>query len=188
MSKENTEQTEKFKELIKKWRLIQEPNDNHDIFKRMMGIWDVNLVFYGGGQRWESKCKAQNNLIHGGRFLLENVEGDIYAPDNEGKMSTESYSSTKILGYDNYKKAYCGSFVENQNSYMLNFTGRRPLSGEFDQIVFFGLSDEPMIGINDATMKYTLEFIDNNCYIWKVFALAIGDDSLAFEFIFNKNK
>ena len=102
-------------------------------------------------------------------------------------MRLEVYSSTKIIGYDNYKKAYCGSFVENQNSHMLNFIGRKPLKGESNQIEFFGLSDEPMLEINDSTMKYTLEIIDSNTYIWKVFALALGEDSIAFEYLFKKH-
>ncbi|MBN1181728.1 MAG: DUF1579 family protein [Bacteroidales bacterium] len=186
MSEKNTEQSIKFKDLIKKWRLIQRPGENHDLFKKMIGDWKVKLVFYGGGKGWESKCKASNELIHGDRFLIENIDGEIYAPDDSGVMRTETYSSTKIIGYDNYKKAYCGSFVENQNSYMLNFIGRKPLRGDSNQIDFFGLSDEPMLEINDTTMKYTLELVNNNKYIWKVFALALGDNSLAFEFIFER--
>ncbi|MFC2126247.1 DUF1579 family protein [Bacteroidota bacterium] len=186
MNDEKTKQPNDFIELVKKWRLIQRPGENHDLFKQMDGEWDVKLIFHGGGQSWETKCKARNEIIHGERFLIENIEGEIYAPDDLGIMRTEVYSSTKIIGYDNYKKAYCGSFIENQNSYMLNFIGRRPLSGEPNQIIFFGLSDEPMLGINDTTMKYTLEIVDDNSYIWKVFALALGENLLAFEFIFQK--
>ena len=186
MSDSKPKQTNDFNELIKKWRLIQKPGENHDLFKQLIGEWDVKLIFYGGEKSWESKCKAKNELIHGGRFLLENIEGEIYAPDDTGVMKPEAYSSTKIIGYDNYKKAYCGSFIDNQNSYMLNFIGRKPLRSKSNQIDFFGLSDEPMLGINDATMKYTLELKDENAYQWKVFALALGENSLAFEFAFQK--
>ena len=95
--------------------------------------------------------------------MIENFDGEIYAPDDIGTMRIEVYSSTKIIGYDNYKKAYCGSFIKNQNSYMLDFIGRRPLSEESNQIV------------------------DDNCYRWKVFALALGENSLAFEYIIEKH-
>ena len=186
MSDKNPEQKSNFNELIKKWRRIQKPGENHDVFKQMIGKWDVRLVFYGGGKVWESLCKASNELIHGDRFLIENINGEIYAPDDTGVMRTEEYSSTKLIGYDNYKKAYCGSFGENQNSYLLHFIGRKPLRGNSGQIDFFGLSDEPMLGINDTTMKYTLEFVSTKKYLWKVFALALGENPIAFEFIFDK--
>ncbi len=186
MSEETVKNPNDFIELINKWRLIQRPGENHKLLKQMVGDWDVNLFFHANGQSWESKCKAKNELLHGGRFLIENIEGEIYAPDDSGTMMTEVYSSTKIIGYDNYKKAFCGSFIENQNSYMLNFVGRKPLSEESNQIVFFGLSDEPMLEINDTTMKYTLEIVDDNSYTWKVFALALGEKSLFFELILKK--
>ncbi len=57
-------------------------------------------------------------------------------------MKTEPYSSTKMIGYDNYKKAYCGSFAENQNTCMVNLIGRNSLRGESNHIDFFGLADE----------------------------------------------
>ena len=186
MSDSTPKQPDDFILLIKKWRSIQRPGTNHDIFKKMEGEWNVKLVFYGGGKGWESRCIARNEVIHGGRFLVENMEGEIYAPDDTGEMKTEEYSSTKIIGYDNYKKAYCGSFIENQNSYMLNFTGRKPIKGTSGQIEFYGLSDEPMLGINDTTMKYTLEFTSDNSYLWKVYALALGENPLVFEFIFKR--
>ena len=86
MSDDKPKQQNDFNELIKKWRLIQTPGENHDLFKQMVGEWDVRLVFYGGGKGWESKCKARNELKHGGRFLVENIEGEIYAPDDSGVM------------------------------------------------------------------------------------------------------
>ena len=101
-------------------------------------------------------------------------------------MEPESYSSTHIVGYDNFKKAYVGTFVENQNSYMLNYTGRIPLRGDSSQIVFYGLSDEPMLELSDATMKYVLSAINKDYYRWDVYALALGEEALVFEILFTR--
>ena len=165
MNEKQTTESSHFSELIKKWRSIQRPGIQHDLFKQMTGRWDVDLIFYAKGQSWKSKCIANNELLHGGRFLIEQINGEIY---------------------DNYKKAYCGSFAENQNSYILNFTGRKPLSEKSNQIVFFGLADEPMLEINDTTMKYILDVEKKNIYKWKVFALALGENAMFLEYIFRK--
>lgn len=186
MNEKQTTESSHFSELIKKWRSIQRPGIQHDLFKQMTGRWDVDLIFYAKGQSWKSKCIANNELLHGGRFLIEQINGEIYAPDDCGNMEKEPYSSTRILAYDNYKKAYCGSFAENQNSYILNFTGRKPLSEKSNQIVFFGLADEPMLEINDTTMKYILDVEKKNIYKWKVFALALGENAMFLEYIFRK--
>jgi|GEM_PF-6592923 len=125
-------------------------------------------------------------MLHGGRFLLEQITGEIYAPDEKGKMRLEPYTATRFLGYDNYKKAYVGAFAENQNTYFLTFQGPPKPGGSVDQIPLFGLSDEPMLEIQDATMKYLLRLEDKDSYVWEVYALAIGDDAKAFDFIYNR--
>lgn len=109
MSDKKIKQLDEIIELIKKWRLIQRPGENHDLFKQLDGEWDVKLIFHGEGQSWES-----------------------------------------------------------------------------NQIEFFGLSDEPMLEINDTTMKYTLEIVDYNCHKWNVFELALGENSMAFKYLFKK--
>ncbi|MBN1820806.1 MAG: DUF1579 family protein [Prolixibacteraceae bacterium] len=184
MSEKQPAQSNDYNELIKKWRRIQQPGEFHQLFKQMEGEWKVKLIFHGGGQKWESECIAKNEILHGGRFLMEQIEGEIYAPDESGKMRPEPYSATRIIGYDNYKKAFCGTFVENQNSYILNYTGRYPLRGKTNRIDFYGLQDEPMLEINDTMMKYTLTIEKENFYKWEVYALALGENSIAFEFIF----
>ncbi len=186
MSEKNSFNTEKFRELITKWRKFQQPGIKHELFKDMLGSWDVRLVFHSGTEKWESECRAENRMLHGGRFLMEQIEGEIYAPNDEGIMEPESYSSTRIVGYDNFKKAYVGTFVENQNSYMLNYTGRIPLRGDSSQIVFYGLSDEPMLELSDATMKYVLSAINKDYYRWDVYALALGEEALVFEILFTR--
>jgi hypothetical protein len=186
METKDTNPTNEFVASLKKWRDIQTPGKPHDLLKLLSGEWKVNLIFYAGEQKWETNCVAKNSLLHGSRFLLEQIEGEIYGPNEMGNMRPEPYSSTKILGYDNYKQAYCGSFIENQNSYLLTFKGRYPLTGDQDQVDFYGLSDEPMLDLKDVAMKYTLKLIDPNSYKWEVFVLALGENSKVFEFNFRR--
>ena len=177
-------QPDNFTELLKKWKLIRTAGTNHSLLKTMAGDWSVKLVFHGGNQRWESHAQSKNLLLHGGLFFMEQNTGEIFAPDGAGKMRPEPYTATRILGFDNYKKAYCGTFCENQNSYLLNFTGRKHVSGESDQIDFYGFADEPMLELNDAMLKYTLKLHDPESYTREVFALTLGINTLFSEFHF----
>jgi hypothetical protein len=186
MKTEDSNQTNEFIESLKKWRDIQTPGKYHELLKQLTGSWNVKLIFYAGVEKWETNCIAENSPVHGNRFIVEQIEGEITGPDEKGNMRPEPYSSTKILGYDNYKQAFCGSFIENQNSCMLTFKGRTPLTGPQDRIDFYGLSDEPMLDIKDVSMKYTLRLIDTDCYKWEVYALALGENSKVFDFIFTR--
>ncbi len=178
----------KFLDMLAKWQTVRTPGKEHELLAKLAGEWDITLRFHTSKQSWESKCTSQCTLLHGGRFLLEQITGEIYAPDEKGQMRPEPYSATRFLGYDNYKKAYVGSFTENQHTYLLTFQGHPKPGGTVDHISMFGLSDEPMLDLHDATMKYMLRLQDNDSYVWEVYALAIGDDTKVFDFVYTRRK
>ena len=154
---ESTQQPEgnaAFVEMLAKWQAVRTPGEGHELLAKLVGQWDVTLRFHAGPQTWESKCISECTLLHGGRFLLEQITGEIHAPDEKGQMRPEPYTATRLLGYDNYKKAYVGAFAENQNTYLLTFQDHATPGASGEQIPMFGLSDEPMLELQDATMKY----------------------------------
>ena len=50
----------------------------------------------------------------------------------------------------------------------------------------FGPSDEPMLGLHDATMKYMLRLKDDGSYVWEVYGLAVGDNAKVFDFVYTR--
>lgn len=177
-----------FLDMLAKWQVVRTPGKGHELLAKLAGRWDVILRFHAGPQTWESKCASECTLLHGGRFLLEQITGEIYAPDEKGQMRPEPYTATRLLGYDNYKKAYVGAFAENQNTYLLTFQGHATPGGAADQVSMFGLCDEPMLELHDATMKYVLRLKDEDSFSWEVYALAVGDDAKVFDFIYTRPK
>jgi len=147
---EQPEVNAEFLDMLAKWQAVRTPGKEHELLGKLAGQWDILLRFHGGPQSWESKCTSRSTLLHGGRFLLEQITGEIYAPDEKGQMRLEPYTATRLLGYDSYKKAYVAAFAENQNTYLLTFLGHPGPGGSADQISMFGLSDEPMLDLHDA--------------------------------------
>lgn len=185
-SAEQPEGNAAFLEMLAKWQAVRTPGTGHELLAKLAGPWNVTLRFHAGPQTWESKCTSECTLLHGGRFLLEQITGEIYAPDEKGQMRPEPYTATRLLGYDNYKKAYVGAFAENQNTYLLTFQGHAVPGSSVDQVPMFGLSDEPMLELQDATMKYLVRLIDENSFAWEVYALAVGDEAKVFDFIYTR--
>ncbi len=171
--------------MLAKWQTRRTPGKGHELLSKLEGEWDITLRFHGRKQSWESKCTSECTLLHGGRFLLEQITGEIYAPDEKGHMRPEPYTATRFLGYDNYKKAYVGAFAENQNTHFLTFQGHEK-PGDSGHIPMYGLSDEPMLEIQDATMKYVLSPKDKDHYAWEVYALAVDDNRKVFDFIYTR--
>ncbi len=171
-----------FVELLAKWRAVRAPGEGHGVLASMVGHWDATVRFHGGEEIWESAATATKTLVHGGRFLVEELSGEIHAPDEQGHMRPEPYTATRTLGYDMYKKVYAGTFVENQNTHLLTFVGpANPFAAR--EIELFGLSDEPMLDLRDGTLKHVLRLEGPDRHAWEVNAMAAGGKKV-FDFIY----
>ena len=178
-------ESDDFQSGLEKWFAVRGPSEAHGLLHRLTGDWDVRLRFYGGDQTWESRCTSTGKLIHDGRFLLEQISGEIQAPDTQGEMRQEPFTATRILGYDNYKKAWTGIFIDNQNTFLLSFRGHASSEAP-DKIELFGVADEPMLDLHDGMMKYVLAFPDDSSHIWTVYALVVSADTKVFEFEYSR--
>lgn len=178
---------DEFMAQLQKWFAVRSPVKQHEVLNRLAGDWNVLMRFNGGDQVYESHCTSSAQVIHGGRFLLEQIAGEISAPDeSNGAMRIEPFSATRILGYDVYKKAYAGIFIDNQNTCLLSYAGHS-LSGELPRTLeLFGLQDEPMMDLHDAMMKYELKFADDGTHTWSVFLAAGGADRALFEYVYSR--
>src|SRR5262245_4517752 len=146
---------DEFLRALAKWRAVRGAGEIHALLFDLAGQWDVTVTFHGGGEPFSSRAAAAKRIVHGGRFLIEELDGEIHAPDESGRMRPEPYSATRILGFDRFKRAWVGAFIENQNTSLLSFAGfSAPDSAR--ELVLFGASDEPMLDLHDATMKYVL--------------------------------
>lgn len=176
---------EEFQSMLKKWFAVRGTSKAHGLLKRLTGDWNVRLCFSGGDQTWVSQCSSQGELVHDGRYLLEQISGEIQAPNAKGDMREEPFTATRLLGYDNYKQAWTGIFVDNQNTSLLSFRGHA--SGETpEKIELFGVADEPMMDLHDCMMKYVLSFPDDNSHVWTVYGMAVGEEIKVFEYEYSR--
>lgn len=174
-----------FLAALEKWKTVRNPGEPHRLLTDLDGEWGVSIRFHGGDRTYESAAIASRRLAHGGRFLCEELEGEIQAPDADGRMRPEPYSATRILGFDRYKKAWTGVFMENQNTHLLTFTGVESPGAEDRELVLFGLSDEPMLDLHDTTLRHVLRIDGPDRHVWEVSAMAAGGRRV-FDFVYSR--
>ncbi len=79
------------------------PGEPHELFKRMVGTWDVNWSLdLGETQRGEG-CST-NGLIYGGRYIVHKYRGTFLGKSNKGMG---------IMGYDNRTKKYQWIWIDS---------------------------------------------------------------------------
>jgi len=148
-------------EMMKKWMECATPGEAHKHLDHFVGKWEtlIRLWTEGPGKpAAESKGASEIRWIMDGRFLLEETSGQVMGMPWRGMSLT---------GYDNFKKKYIVSHIDNLGTAMYTSEGK------FDQankvLTSFGNMDEPMTGEHDKTVKYVLRILSKDKYIFEMF-------------------
>jgi Protein of unknown function (DUF1579) len=148
-------------EMMKKWMEMATPGEGHKHLGQFVGKWDTAMRMWWEGPGKppaESKGTSEIKWMLDGRFLLE---------ESSGQMMGMPYRGMSIMGYDNFKKKYVVSYIDNMGTAM--FTGE----GKFDMankvLTMHGKMDEPMTGEHDKTVKYVTRVLGKDKYIFEMF-------------------
>jgi Protein of unknown function (DUF1579) len=148
-------------EMMKKWMEFAAPGQAHKHLDYFVGKWDTAVrMWWEGASKppTETKGAAEIKWIMDGRFLLE---------ESSGQMMGMPWRGMSITGYDNFKKKYIMSYLDNMATGI--YTGE----GKFDQankvLTSFGKMDEPMTGEHDKTIKYVIRTLSKDKYVLEMF-------------------
>ncbi|QEM08924.1 DUF1579 family protein [Mucilaginibacter rubeus] len=149
---------------------LSKTNANHQILAQVKGEWAFTgkHTFAGGKHKpIEFAGSMTGKDLWDGRYFTTEVTGqDIPMPWSDGKLVT--LHETMLLGYDNVKKKFVASYINNEFE-----TGIIPLEGSYDSatkvITYDGETlSPPQPNLPSGAMRKfhaLLKFIDNDHYI-----------------------
>lgn len=105
-----------------------EPGEEHALLATLVGEWAATAQFsMPGGEEMQSEGKSSNQMVMGGRFLLQNFTGE---------MMGQPFKGISYTGYDNLAEKYQGVWMDematgiwisegeaDENGKILTFTG-----------------------------------------------------------------
>ena len=102
--------------MMKNWMAYSTPGDMHKMMASWDGTWDgeVSMWQMPGAPPQTSNSTATNKMIMGGRYQLSNHSGNMMGAPFEG-MST--------LAYDNDKKTFISTWIDNMGTGMMKLEG-----------------------------------------------------------------
>ncbi|MFI5451318.1 DUF1579 domain-containing protein [Pedobacter sp. UC225_61] len=152
--------------MNKAWAAYMAPGDPHKMMAAADGKWDAEITMYYSPDQPPSVNKAvcENKMILGGRYQQSTYKGSFEGMPFEG-IST--------LAYDNSKKIYVSTWVDNMG------TGVMYLEGTFDAATktmnMKGKATDVVSG-KDITIRETLKFIDDNTQQMEMFDTKDGKE------------
>jgi hypothetical protein len=158
-------------EEMQKWTAYMTPGEMHQMLAKTNGTWNEELTMYSAPDAPPQKMTAscENKMIMGGRYQEARHTG------NFNGMPFEGYS---ILGYDNIKKVFQSTWIDNMG------TGITYMEGMYDPatkaVTLKGKMIDPMSG-KEGEVKQTWKFVDDNNQLVEMYNVQDGKETKTME-------
>ncbi len=165
---------------MQEYMKLTQPGEAHERLQYYIGTWDTVTKMWMGGpgsQAMESKGTSTYTSVLGGRWVME---------EHTGTMMGMTYLGKGMMGYDNYKNLYVGTWYSNMSTEMLQMAGmRHPKTGV---VTMYGRMDEPQLNVHGRTVKYVTKQTDADHFTFEIIDLHAGDNYKVIELSYTRRK
>jgi hypothetical protein len=171
-------------ELMKTMMELAKPGENHQVFTNMVGKWSYEVKWWMNPMTpaVESTGTTICKSAMGGRYFISDHKSKMEMPGADGKMTNMEFQGMAIEGYDNVKKKYVSSWIDNMG------TGIESSEGTYDPatktLTYVG-SYEPVAGMT-TTIREKLTIIDADHHTMEMFANQGGTEVKTMEITYTR--
>lgn len=134
------------------------PGDAHKKLASMVGTWDAVVKMYPmqpGAPVQQSIATSESKWVLGGRWVQETVNGNFMGMP---------FSGIGYTGYDNIKKQYTGTWMDNMGTATMISTGNMTSDKTYE---FTSSMDDPMSG-KSMTVKTKMTVVDDDHHVMEM--------------------
>ncbi len=156
---------------MKKWTDYMTPGKEHAELAKMNGDWTYTAKFWmdPSSPPQTSEGTASCEMLLGGRYMQMKVFG---------KMMGMDFNGIDVTGFDNGKKIFVSSWIDNFG------TGLMYMEGTYDdasnKVVYTGKMYDPM-SEKDIYQKQTIKMVDDKNVEMEMFNVVDGKDIKTME-------
>jgi hypothetical protein len=150
-------------DMMKKYQEMNALGPQHKDMAKAVGAWDAmsKMWMAPDAPPMESKGTAMFKTLLDGRYLQQEYNCD-------GMMgSNQPFKGIGIEGYDNFKKQYVSTWIDNMSTGILTMYGTADASGKV--VTYEGKMDDPMTGAKDKKYKAILRHVDDNQVVYEMY-------------------
>lgn len=137
----------------KAWMDYATPGEMHKMLAKSNGTWsgETTMWMENGGKPMTSKSEATNKMIFDGRYQVS---------DHKGNFMGMPFEGMSITGYDNAKKKFISTWIDNMGTGIMHMEGVWNPSKK--TIEFKGKMTDPTRPGKDCDVKEVYTFVDDN--------------------------
>lgn len=139
--------------MMEAWNAYRTPGEMHEMLAGDAGEWNAEITHWADPSAPPEKAKGTEvcKMVMGGRYLKISFKGEIMG---------EPYNGTGVMGYDNAKKEFFATWIDDMGTGIMVTRGT-PVSGEDNSMEMKGTMVDPMTG-NDMKVREVVTRIDEN--------------------------
>ncbi len=147
------------------------PGDIHKMLAKSAGSWSATLSMWmqPDTKPVSSTASCVNEMILGGRYLQAK---------NKGVFMGQPFEGIGLTGYDNAKKQFISTWVDNMG------TGIMTMTGSWDEasksIKYSGMMVDPTTS-KDVPVREVWRFLDDNNQVMEMYASSNGKEFKTME-------
>src|SRR5438874_176629 len=167
---------------------LSKTGENHKLLASLDGDWDYTIKFWMNpdpkAPPQESNGTATRKTIMDGRYSVMDVSGKMQMPGEDGKPKDVDFKGMGIEGYDNVKKKFVASWIDNMG------TGIEFSEGTYDpatKTFTYTMEMEPMPGMK-TQVREVIKVADNNHMMLEWYENQGGQEKKTMEINYTKKK
>ncbi len=147
--------------MMKNWQAYATPGQPHEMMAKWNGTWKGKMLMWmaPGAPPDSSMATAINKMMYGGRYQQSTHLGDMMGMKFEGQS---------IMGYDNAKKIFQSTWMDNMG------TGIMMMEGPWDEasktLTMTGkMVDASRSDGKEITMRHVMRVVDDNHHVYEMY-------------------
>jgi len=138
---------------IEKMKALMAPGEAHRKLEPFAGKWKYTSKFWmkPGAPAEETTGTADHQLVHGGRFLKQEMKGTWMG---------EPWDGTGYLGYDNMREEFQTVWIDSMSTALMSMTGA--FDDASKTLTMSGTAACPMSGDKNQKMRAEWKIVDND--------------------------
>jgi|SRR5208282_6103780 len=139
---------------------LAKPGDNHKLLASGVGTWDYKVKFWMSpdGPPVESGGTSVARAVMDGRYVITDHTGKMQMPGPDGAMTDMQFVGMSVEGYDNVKKKFVSSWIDNMGTGIMNSEGTYDAGSK---TLTYLAEYEPMPGMK-TKMRQVLKIADKD--------------------------
>jgi len=148
------------KAMMEAWMKFATPGPGHKALQPLVGAWNAKITSWmaPGSAPIASDGVSETSWVLGGRYLQQK---------HEGSFQGQPFSGLGYTAYDNYKKQYLATWMDNMGTSILSMSGNADASGKV--LSMEGKMDDFMTG-RVLAIRSTLRIVDDDHNVYEMFA------------------